>query len=185
MANTENLETATLGAGCFWCVEAVFQELQGISSVISGYTGGHTANPTYKEVCNGDTGHNEVAQITFDPAIISFEDILEVFWSTHDPTTLNRQGYDVGTQYRSGIYYTSDAQKLAAEKSKKEVAPKVWDAPIVTEIEKLGDFYTAEDYHQNFYTLNPNYGYCRSIINPKMSKFRKQFKERLKKKAEL
>ncbi len=183
MANKEGLETATLGAGCFWCVEAVFQELEGVKSVISGYTAGHKANPTYKEVCTGSTGHAEVAQITFDPTIISFEEILEVFWATHDPTTLNRQGYDVGTQYRSGIYYDSEEQRAIAEKSKKEVGSKLWEAPIVTEIEPLGDFYTAEDYHQNFYTLNPNYGYCRSIINPKVHKFRKQFKEKLKKKT--
>ena len=183
MANEEGLETTTLGAGCFWCVEAVFQELEGVKSVISGYTGGHKTNPTYKEVCNGTTGHAEVAQITFDPQIISFEEILEVFWATHDPTTLNRQGYDVGTQYRSGIYYNSPEQKAIAERSKKEIASKLWDDPIVTEIESLGDFYTAEDYHQNFYTLNPNYGYCRAIINPKVNKFRKQFKEKLKKKT--
>jgi len=182
MANSENFEKATLGAGCFWCVEAVFQELEGVHSVISGYTGGHKENPTYKEVCTGTTGHNEVAQVTFDPTVISFAEILEVFWSTHDPTTLNRQGYDVGTQYRSGIYYNSPQQKEIAEQSKKEVAPKVWDAPIVTEIEALGEFYIAEDYHQNFYTLNPNYGYCRAIINPKVNKFRKQFKDKLKKK---
>jgi peptide-methionine (S)-S-oxide reductase len=177
-----NIETATLGAGCFWCVEAVFQELEGVLAVISGYTGGHKANPTYKEVCKGTTGHNEVAQITFDSSVISFAEILEVFWSTHDPTTMNRQGYDVGTQYRSGIYYNSETQKEIAEKSKKEVAPTLWSDPIVTEIEPLGDFYKAENYHQNFYTLNPNYGYCRAIINPKVNKFRKQFKEKLKKK---
>ncbi|MEM6320478.1 MAG: peptide-methionine (S)-S-oxide reductase MsrA [Bacteroidota bacterium] len=183
MANSANMETATLGAGCFWCVEAVFQELEGVSSVVSGYTAGHTENPTYKEVCSGTTGHNEVAQVAFDPSVISFAEILEVFWATHDPTTLNRQGYDVGTQYRSGIYYNSEEQKAIAEQSKKEVAPKIWDAPIVTEIEKLGDFYVAEDYHQNYYTLNPNYGYCRAIINPKVNKFRKQFRDKLKKKV--
>jgi len=165
----------------FWCVEAVFQELNGVQSVISGYTGGHKANPTYKEVCTGSTGHNEVAQVTFDPSVISLAEILEVFFATHDPTTLNRQGYDVGTQYRSGIYYSSEAQKATAEATKKEFAPTLWDAPIVTEIEPLGDFYVAEDYHQNFYTLNPNYGYCRAIINPKVNKFRKQFREKLKK----
>ena len=148
MANAENMEKATLGAGCFWCVEAVFQELKGVSSVISGYTGGHKANPTYKEVCTGTTGHNEVAQVTFDPAVISFEEILEVFFATHDPTTLNRQGYDVGTQYRSGIYFNSEEQKAMAEKVKKEFATSLWDSAIVTEIEPLGDFYVAEDYHQ-------------------------------------
>jgi len=175
------MEKVTVGAGCFWCVEAVFQELNGVISVISGYTAGHTKNPTYKEVCSGTTGHNEVAQITFDPAIISLQEVLEVFFSTHDPTTLNRQGYDVGSQYRSGIYYTSDTQKAMAEQVKKDFAPTLYDAPIVTEIEKLGEFYTAEDYHQNYYTLNPNYGYCRAVINPKLSKFRKKYREKLKK----
>ena len=181
MANAENMEQITLGAGCFWCVEAVFQELNGVQSVISGYTAGHKPNPTYKEVCTGTTGHNEVAQVTFDPSVISLAEILEVFFATHDPTTLNRQGYDVGTQYRSGIYYSSEVQKAAAEAAKKDFAPTLWNAPIVTEIKPLGDFYVAEDYHQNFYTLNPNYGYCRAIINPKVNKFRKQFREKLKK----
>lgn len=176
-------ESIVLGAGCFWCVEAVFQELAGVVSVVSGYTGGHTAKPTYKEVCSGTTGHNEVAQITFDTSIISLESILQVFWSTHDPTTLNRQGYDVGTQYRSGIYYTTEEQRKVAIQSKTEVAPQAWDAPIVTEIEPLGEFFIAEDYHQNYYLLNPNYGYCRAIISPKLNKFRKKFKEQLKKKV--
>lgn len=176
-----NIEQITLGAGCFWCVEAVFQELNGVKSVFSGYTGGHTKNPTYKEVCSGSTGHNEVAQVTFDADVISLQEILEVFFSTHDPTTLNRQGYDVGTQYRSGIYYTSDAQKAIAEQVKKDFAPTLYDNPIVTEIEKLGDYYKAEDYHQNYYTLNPNYGYCKAVINPKVNKFRKKYREKLKK----
>lgn len=178
---TTDMATVTLGAGCFWCVEAVFQELKGVVSVVSGYTAGHTKNPTYKEVCSGTTGHNEVAQVTFDPTVISLKEILEVFFTTHDPTTLNRQGYDVGTQYRSGIYYTSDEQKAIAEKVKKEFAPTLYDAPIVTEIEKLGDFYVAEDYHQNYYTLNPNYGYCKAVINPKVNKFRKIYRDKLKK----
>ena len=180
MSQQEGLETATLGAGCFWCVEAVFQELQGVKSVISGYTGGNTANPTYAEIGTGTTGHAEVAQIKFDPTVISFEEILEVFWSTHDPTTLNRQGYDIGTQYRSAIFYHDDTQKEIAKQSKAEVAPQLWDDPIVTEITKLGEFYVAEDYHQNYYTLNPNQGYCRAVINPKMAKFRKRFADKLK-----
>ena len=180
MAN-EKTESIVFGAGCFWCVEAVFQELKGIISVDSGYTGGHTKNPKYKEVCSGSTGHNEVAKIVFDPSIISLEQLLQVFWATHDPTTLNRQGYDVGTQYRSGIYYANDNQKAIATQSKAEMAPKIWDDPIVTEIEPLGDFYEAEDYHKDYYTLNPNYGYCRAIITPKVNKFRKQFRDQLKK----
>lgn len=178
-----NYEKATLGAGCFWCVEAVFQELEGVLSVISGYTDGHTENPTYKQVCSGTTGHNEVAQVTFDPSVISFEEILEVFWVTHDPTTLNRQGYDVGSQYRSGIYYENEGQKAIAEKSKAAIPTQIYDDPIVTEIKPLGKFYVAEGYHQNYYTLNPNYGYCKAIINPKVNKFRKQFKDKLKKKT--
>lgn len=180
MAN-ENIESIVLGAGCFWCVEAVFEELKGVQSVTSGYTGGQTKNPTYKEVCTGKTGHNEVAKITFDSSIISLEEILQVFWATHDPTTLNRQGYDVGTQYRSGIYYTNEAQKETATQSKAEMAPQIWEDPIVTEILPLGDYYPAEDYHQNYYAENPNYGYCRAIITPKVNKFRKQFREKLKK----
>ena len=180
LSKAEGLETATLGAGCFWCVEAVFQELKGVKSVISGYTGGKTPNPTYQEIGTGTTGHAEVAQITYDPEVISFEEILEVFWSTHDPTTLNRQGYDIGTQYRSAIFYHDEEQKAIAKKSKKEVAPQLWDDPIVTEITPLSDFYVAEDYHQNFYSLNPNQGYCRAVINPKMEKFRKKFADKLK-----
>jgi peptide-methionine (S)-S-oxide reductase len=178
--NKENLEIATLGAGCFWCIEAVFQDLIGVEAVISGYTGGHVKNPTYKEVCNETTGHAEVAQIHFDPTVISFGEILEVFWATHDPTTLNRQGNDRGTQYRSAIFYHSEKQKEIAEKSKTEVASKLWDDPIVTEITAFEIFYEAENYHQNFYSLNPNYGYCRAIINPKVQKFREKFADKLK-----
>ena len=175
----KEIETIVFGAGCFWCVEAVFQELKGVLSVVSGYTGGRTKNPTYKQVSSGTTGHNEVAKVTYDPTVISLAELIEVFWATHDPTTLNRQGYDVGTQYRSGIYYNSEAQKEIALTSKQEVAPTLWNAPIVTEIEALNVFYKAEEDHQNFYTLNPNYGYCRAIINPKVNKFRKQFREKL------
>ena len=178
--NNDKLEKATFGAGCFWCVEAVFQELIGVEAVVSGYTGGETKNPTYKEITTGTTGHAEVAQISYDPGKISFEELLEVFWTTHDPTTLNRQGNDVGTQYRSAIFYHNDNQKKIAERSIKEVAPQLWDNPIVTEISPLGEFYIAEDYHQNFYTLNPNYGYCRVIIDPKIKKFREKFADKLK-----
>ncbi len=180
----ESLETATLGAGCFWCVEAVFQELKGVKSVVSGYAGGYTKNPTYKEVTSGETGHIEVAQITFDPTVISFEELLEVFWTTHDPTTLNQQGYDVGTQYRSAILYHSATQKKMAERSKKEYAPQLWDDPVVTEISKMTEFYPAEDYHQDFYSLNPNYGYCVAVINPKLAKFRAKFADKLKTEAD-
>ena len=172
--------TTVVAGGCFWCVEAIFQELQGVSKVVSGYTGGQIKNPSYKEVCNGTTGHAEVAQITFDPNVVSYETLLEVFWTTHDPTTLNRQGADVGTQYRSAIYYHNEIQKSVAEKSIKEVAPLLWNKPIVTEITPLGVFYAAENYHQDYYTLNPNYGYCVAVINPKLEKFRKRFKDKLK-----
>ena len=171
---------ATLGAGCFWCVEAVFLQLEGVHSVMSGYMGGHVDNPTYKAVCAGTTGHAEVAQVIFDSSIISYDELLEVFWASHDPTTLNRQGNDVGTQYRSVIYYHDEEQRLIAEKSKHEVATLLWSDPIVTEITAAATFYEAEDYHQNFYALNPNYGYCRVIINPKVEKVRKKFADKLK-----
>ncbi|MCB9233372.1 MAG: peptide-methionine (S)-S-oxide reductase MsrA [Bacteroidia bacterium] len=173
------MEKATLGAGCFWCVEAVFQRLQGVESVISGYTAGHTINPTYKQVCSGETGHAEVAQVTFDPAVISFAEILDVFWAAHDPTTLNRQGEDVGTQYRSGIYYADSTQKEIAENSKKE-AQADFKSPIVTEILPLGEFYPAEDYHQNYFNENPGNPYCAFVVGPKVEKFKKKFKDRLK-----
>ncbi len=174
-------ETATLGAGCFWCVEAVFQDLKGVQRIISGYTGGETPNPTYREICGGDTGHAEVIQITFDPEIISFKDLLYVFWRTHDPTTLNRQGADTGTQYRSAIFYHSDAQKEIAEKSKAEAdAAGLYRNPIVTEITPASQFYEAELYHQNFYRQNPNQGYCRVVIDPKVRKLRKEFGDKLK-----
>lgn len=178
---SSNLDTAVFGAGCFWCVEAVFQELKGVQSVESGYSGGTVENPSYKEVCTGTTGHAEVAEIIFDPAVISYDDLLEVFWTTHDPTTLNRQGADVGSQYRSVIFYLNDKQKETAEKSKKEIAPQIWDDPIVTEIAPLTNFYKAEDYHQNYYNENPEQSYCKFVINPKLEKFRKKFKDKLKK----
>lgn len=173
-------EIATLGAGCFWCVEAVFQELKGVYKVESGYMGGNIKNPTYREVSSGSSGHAEVARITFNPEIISFDEILQVFWTTHDPTTLNRQGADVGTQYRSAIFYHSPGQKATAEKSKKEFAPKLWNDPIVTEITEADNFYIAEDYHQNYYKENPNAGYCKVVINPKVQKVREKFADKLK-----
>jgi len=176
----KNLAEATFGAGCFWCVEAVFEELQGVSSVESGYSGGTVKNPTYEQICTKTTGHAEVARIYYDPKIIGFDELLEVFWSTHDPTTLNQQGADKGPQYRSAIYYHDDDQKTLAEKSKAEVASELWDDPIVTEISPLINYYPAENYHQDYYDLNPNYGYCVAVINPKMAKFRKKFAHKLK-----
>ena len=178
---SDQLGAATLGAGCFWCVEAVFQDLRGVERVVSGYAGGSVKNPTYQQVCSGSTGHAEVAQISFDPEAISFEDLLYVFWRTHDPTTLNRQGADVGTQYRSVILYHDEQQKAIAEKSKQETdASGLWPDPIVTEISPLRDFYEAETYHQDYYRQNPNQGYCRLVIDPKVQKFRKEFQHQLK-----
>jgi len=173
-------ETAVLGAGCFWCVEAVFQDLKGVYKVESGYTGGSVKNPTYGDVSSGSTGHAEAARITFDPEIISYETLLKVFWTTHDPTTLNRQGADAGTQYRSAIFYTTDAQRETAEMSKEDFAPTLWENPIVTEITPMAEFYIAEDYHQNYYSANPNAGYCRVVINPKVRKVREKFADLLK-----
>lgn len=179
--SSDSVKTATFGAGCFWCVEAVFQELDGVHSVISGYSGGQTKNPTYKEVCEGTTGHAEVCRITYDPAKISFAELLEVFWKTHDPTTLNRQGNDVGTQYRSVIMYHDDEQKnLAIEYKKKLNDAGIWENPIVTEIVPEAEFYTAEDYHQNYYSDNSKQPYCAFVITPKLEKFRKVFKDKLK-----
>lgn len=174
----KNLEVTTLGAGCFWCIEAIYQDVIGVHSVVSGYMGGHLKNPSYEQICNGDTGHAEVAQITFDPSVISFEDVLYIFWQTHDPTTLNRQGNDVGTQYRSAIFYHNDEQKRIAEKSKADAA-KLFSDSIVTEITLVSEFYKAENYHQNFYKLNPNQPYCRYVVDPKVKKFRKSFAEKL------
>ncbi len=173
-------EMATLGAGCFWCVEAIFQDVRGVERVISGYAGGTIVNPTYQQVCIGKTGHAEVAQITFDPSVISYDDILYIFWRTHDPTTLNRQGADVGTQYRSVIFYHTDEQKAIAERSKRDAeAANIWPNPIVTEIAPLTNFYPAEAYHQNYFRLNPNQPYCRAVIDPKVRKFRKAFHNKL------
>jgi peptide-methionine (S)-S-oxide reductase len=174
-SSTNHLEVATLGGGCFWCTEAIFQMLSGVKSVTSGYAGGTTANPTYKQVCSGDTGHAEVIQITYDPKVVSYEKVLETFWDAHDPTTMNRQGADSGTQYRSIILFSSEAQKAAAEKSKAE-AQKHFSRPIVTEIVPLTHFYPAEDYHQDYYRSNPNQPYCRAVIRPKVEKFEKKLK---------
>lgn len=171
LAGSDGGGQATLGAGCFWCTEAVFQRLPGVVSVMPGYAGGTKPNPTYEEVCTGKTGHAEVAQITFDPSKISYEKLLEVFWEAHDPTTLNRQGADVGTQYRSAIFYHNEKQKLAAEKSKAE-AQKLFDDPIVTEIHSLTNFYKAENYHQDYYKNNPNAPYCVFVIKPKLKKLK-------------
>ena len=172
-----NLEKATLGAGCFWCVEAVFQTLKGVCGARSGYAGGTVHNPTYRQVCSETTGHAEVVQVAFDPDIVSFAELLEVFWRTHDPTTLNRQGADVGSQYRSAIFHHGDEQKIIAEKSRDEAdASGIWPDPIVTEITPFTNFYEAEDYHQNFYLLNPDQPYCRVVIDPKIGKFKEEFR---------
>lgn len=177
---TAKKEVATLGGGCFWCVEAVFNELKGVYKATSGYMGGHVESPTYKMVCTGETGHAEVVQVEFDPDIISYEDILNVFWAVHDPTTPNRQGNDIGTQYRSAIFYHSNDQKMKAENSIKEVASKIYDDPIVTEITEAGKFWEAEAYHQGYYKQNPNQGYCSMVVGPKIAKFRSKFKNMLK-----
>lgn len=180
-SNTQRTDTATLGAGCFWCVEAVFTELKGVIRVTSGYAGGSVKAPTYKEVCTGTTGHAEVARIVYDPGVITFDELLEVFWQTHDPTTLNSQGNDHGTQYRSVIFYHNPEQQAIAQRYKAELDKSgAWDAPIVTEIAPLTAFYPAEDYHQNYYALNGNQGYCQYVIRPKVEKFRKVFANKLK-----
>jgi len=180
--NESGLEKATFGSGCFWCTEAIFENLNGVTSVVSGYAGGTVENPTYEAVCSGTTGHAEVTQITYDPSIISYDELLEVFWKTHDPTTLNRQGNDVGTQYRSVIFYHNEKQKELAEKYKEELDKSgAWDNPIVTEISPLTKFYSAEGYHQDYYKNNPNQGYCAFVIAPKVEKFEKVFKNKLKK----
>jgi peptide-methionine (S)-S-oxide reductase len=177
-------ETATLGGGCFWCLEAVYDDLRGVESVVSGYAGGHVPNPSYESVCAGTTGHAEVLQITFDPAEVSFRELLDVFFTIHDPTTLNRQGADVGTQYRSAIFYHDDAQKQVAEQAIRDLeAQGVWDSPVVTQVVPLTEFYPAESYHQEYYARNPRAGYCQVVIAPKVSKFRQQYLSRLKKTA--
>ena len=182
LMDTTGLQKATFGSGCFWCTEAIFENLNGVHSVVSGYAGGNVVNPSYDEVCSGKTGHAEVTQITYDPKVISFDELLEVFWKTHDPTTLNRQGNDVGTQYRSAIFYHDEEQKNLAEKYKAELDKSgAWDNPIVTEISPLKNYFPAEDYHQEYYANNPNQGYCAFVIAPKLEKFKKVFKDKLKK----
>ena len=182
MSQSNNKEVAILGAGCFWCVEAVFEELQGVESVESGYTGGTVNDPTYKQICTGNTGHAEVARITFNPKVLTFKEVLEVFWKTHDPTTLNRQGADVGTQYRSAVFYLSESHKEEAENYKKRLNESgAYSAPIITEITKAGKYYPAENYHQDYFLQNPDQGYCRYVIQPKLEKFRAAFADKLKK----
>ena len=175
------LETITLGGGCFWCVEAVFDDLLGVKDVVSGYMGGQSASPTYEDICTGRTGHAEVIQVQFDPATISLREIIEVFFAVHDPTTLNRQGNDAGTQYRSAIFYHTPAQQQIAEEVIQSVGGgKVWDDPIVTEVVPAATFYPAEAYHQEFFKHNPHQGYCMAVVSPKLSKFRKNFSSKLK-----
>jgi len=178
----DNHEIATLGGGCFWCTEAIFDDLKGVLSVESGYSGGTAENPTYEQVCTGKTGHAEAIQIEFDPQAVTYRDILKIFFTVHDPTTLNRQGNDVGTQYRSVIFYHDEEQKRTAEEIIREVEKdKVWDDPIVTELSPFKAFYKAEDYHQEYFANNPNQSYCHVVIAPKVAKFRKLYHDRLKK----
>lgn len=182
MMHTAQTDTATFGAGCFWCTEAVFSELNGVLKVTSGYSGGTKANPTYEEVTSKTTGHAEVTQIVFDPTVITFDELLEVFWQTHDPTTLNRQGADVGPQYRSVVFYHDAQQKQKAEGYKADLNKSgAFSAPVITEISPYKAFYAAEEYHQKFYQNNPNYGYCTYVIKPKLDKFEKVFKDKLRK----
>lgn len=181
MIEENNIELATFGSGCFWCTEAIFEQLKGVKSVVSGYSGGEGENPTYKEICGGKTGHAEVTQISFDPNIISFTELLEVFWKTHDPTTLNRQGADIGTQYRSVVFYHNEEQeKLAKEYKSKLNAANIFNTAIVTEITKFDKFYSAEDYHQDYYEQNKTQQYCSLVITPKLEKFKAVFKDKLK-----
>jgi peptide-methionine (S)-S-oxide reductase len=181
-SGNNNLQVATLAGGCFWCLEAVYDDLKGVEDVVSGYSGGSAQNPSYEQVSTGRTGHAETVQVTFDPAVISYEDILHIFFSIHNPTTLNRQGADVGTQYRSAIFYHNDEQKATAERVMQEIEDAgVWDAPLVTELKPYEAFYKAEEYHQEYFRKNPYQPYCQVVIAPKVSKFRKQYYERLKK----
>ena len=180
----KKLETATLGAGCFWCVEAVFDDLIGVEDVVSGYSGGHTKNPTYRQVCSETTGHAEVVQVRFDPAVISYADILRVFFTVHDPTTLNRQGNDIGSSYRSAIFYHSPEQQQVAREVITEItAERLYDNPIVTEVTAANEFYSAEDYHQEYFANNPDQPYCAAVVAPKVKKFRQKFTNRLKSQA--
>jgi peptide-methionine (S)-S-oxide reductase len=179
--NLEGMKEATFGAGCFWCVEACFADMKGVISVTSGYSGGHKKAPTYQEVCEGTTGHAEIARVVYDPAQISFEELLEVFWFVHDPTQLNRQGNDIGTQYRSVIFYHDEEQKELAELYKQKLDESgAYEKPVVTEISPLINYYPAEDYHQNYFANNPNQPYCAAVVRPKVEKFRKVFADRLK-----
>ena len=176
--------SATLAGGCFWCLEAVYVELEGVEKVVSGYAGGAIPNPSYEQVCSGRTGHAEIVQVTFDPGVVTYEDLLGVFFTIHDPTTLNRQGNDVGTQYRSAIFYHDDEQKAAAEQTVREITDaRIWSRPIVTEIVPLTDFYPAEAYHQDYFKNNPYQPYCQVVVAPKVAKFRKQYFSRLKKQS--
>jgi peptide-methionine (S)-S-oxide reductase len=177
--SASRIETAVLAGGCSWCLEAAYQEIAGVESVVSGYAGGHVPNPSYEQVSSGTTGHAETVRVTYDPDVISYSDILEIFWTIHNPTTPNRQGNDVGTQYRSVIFYESDQQKRLAEASKAEIA-KLWPDPVVTEITSLKRFYKAEDYHQNYFRNHPEAAYCQVVINPKLHKLREKFASRLK-----
>ena len=177
----QNRETATFGAGCFWCVEAPFLQIKGVEEVVSGYMGGTVPHPTYEQVCTGETGHAEVCQITYDPDQISYTELLEIFWTIHDPTQLNRQGQDIGTQYRSAVFFHDNTQKQLAESYKEKLnQAKVYDAPIVTEISPVSTFYKAEDYHQNYYNENPNQPFCRLVVRPKVEKVKEVFKDKLK-----
>ena len=181
MNQVVSLEVATLAGGCFWCIEAVFREVDGVQNVVSGYTGGTTVNPTYQQVCTGKTGHAEAVQMSFNPSKISYREILEIFFSVHDPTTLNRQGADVGTQYRSAIFYHNEQQKAIAGELIGELnKAHLWNKPIVTQIAQLDTFYPAEDYHREYFSLHPEQAYCQMVISPKVSKFRKQWTKRLK-----
>jgi peptide-methionine (S)-S-oxide reductase len=179
--STQPRELATFGGGCFWCLEAVFEQLRGVDKVTSGYAGGSVNQPTYRQVCDGNTGHAEVIQVRFDPAEISYSDLLRVFFATHDPTTLNRQGHDVGTQYRSAVFYHSEAQKETARRVIEQLNQAgFWDAPIVTELAPLTNYFEAEEYHQHYFQLNPSQPYCQFVVSPKVAKFRKQFASLLK-----
>ncbi len=180
MSKTVSLEVATFAGGCFWCLEAVFREVEGVESVVPGYTGGTTANPTYEQVCTGTTGHAEAVQVKFNPSKISYRELLEIFFSVHDPTTLNRQGADVGTQYRSAIFYHNEQQKTIAEELISELnKAKLWEKPIITQVIQLDEFYFAEDYHREYFYRHPEQSYCQMVISPKVSKFRKQWIKRL------
>lgn len=180
-ASGQRRETATLAGGCFWCLEAVFKDLRGVERVVSGYAGGNLPNPTYRQVCTGTTGHAEVVQVTFDPQAVTYRELLEVFFTIHDPTTLNRQGADIGTQYRSAIFYHSPEQKATAEQVVSELSEEaIWERPIVTGVVPLKEFYPAEDYHQDYFEKNPEQPYCRAVVAPKVAKFRQKFLSKLK-----